>query len=318
MAVVLMTAVAVALVAAKPAKVKLGFLVKMPEEPWFQNEWKFADSAARVHGFDLVKIGATDGEKVLAAIDNLAAQGALGFVICTPDVRLGPAIVTKAKVNKMKVFSVDDRFLGSNGAPIEEVPYMGISAYKIGQTVGQALIDESKKRGWKLSETGAISVSYSELPTCADRNRGAIEVLVKNGFDQKMVFDAPEKTNDTEGGFNAASIVIIKNPTIKHWLAFACNDEGVLGAVRALEGRGFTAAKVIGVGIGGTKTAAVEFAKKEPTGFFATVKLDPWRHGFETAEMLYRWVVDGTEPAKATFTSGTLVDRTNYKSLLKE
>ena len=26
---------------------KIGFLVKQPEEPWFQDEWKFADQAAK-------------------------------------------------------------------------------------------------------------------------------------------------------------------------------------------------------------------------------------------------------------------------------
>src|SRR5258708_6073644 len=35
----------------KAAKIKIGFLVKMPEEPWFQNEWKFAQQAADKDGF---------------------------------------------------------------------------------------------------------------------------------------------------------------------------------------------------------------------------------------------------------------------------
>lgn len=63
--------------AAEP--VKIGFLVKQPEEPWFQDEWKFAEIAAKDKGFTLVKIGAPSGEKVMSAIDNLAAQKAQGF-----------------------------------------------------------------------------------------------------------------------------------------------------------------------------------------------------------------------------------------------
>ena len=35
---------------------KLGFLVKQPEEPWFQTEWKFADKAGKDLGFDVIKI----------------------------------------------------------------------------------------------------------------------------------------------------------------------------------------------------------------------------------------------------------------------
>src|ERR1700759_4378976 len=79
------------------AKIKIGFVVKQPEEPWFQLEWKFAQQAADKDGFQLIKIAAPDGEKALGAIDNLAASGAEGFVICTPEVNLGPAIVAKAQ-----------------------------------------------------------------------------------------------------------------------------------------------------------------------------------------------------------------------------
>lgn len=35
-------------------KIKLGFIVKQPEEPWFQLEWRFADEAAAKYGFELV------------------------------------------------------------------------------------------------------------------------------------------------------------------------------------------------------------------------------------------------------------------------
>ena len=45
---------------------KLGFLVKQPEEPWFQTEWKFADKAGKDLGFDVIKIAVPDGEKLTA------------------------------------------------------------------------------------------------------------------------------------------------------------------------------------------------------------------------------------------------------------
>src|SRR5882724_9953988 len=64
------------------AKIKIGFIVKQPEEPWFQLEWKFAQQAADKDGFELIKIAAPDGEKALGAVDSLAASGAQGFVIC--------------------------------------------------------------------------------------------------------------------------------------------------------------------------------------------------------------------------------------------
>lgn len=72
--------------------VKIGLLVKQAEEPWFQDEWKLADQATMDKGFTLVKIGIPNGEKMMAAIDNLAAQKAAGFVICAPDAKLGVAV----------------------------------------------------------------------------------------------------------------------------------------------------------------------------------------------------------------------------------
>ena len=90
---------------------KIGFLVKMPEQAWFINEQKAATEAGKKDGFDVINIGTPDGEKTLAAIDNLGAQGAQGFVICAPDVRLGPAIAARAKKYNMKFVTVDDQLL---------------------------------------------------------------------------------------------------------------------------------------------------------------------------------------------------------------
>jgi len=93
---------------AAPA-IKIGFLVKQPEEPWFQLEWTFAEQAAKEFGFTLVKIGAIDGEKTLSAIDNLAAGGAQGLIIFTPDNRLRPAILAKARAPIERMLEISSR-----------------------------------------------------------------------------------------------------------------------------------------------------------------------------------------------------------------
>lgn len=299
-----------------PDRVKIGFLVKQAEEPWFQNEWKFARQAAETYGFDLVEIGAPDGEKVLTAIDNLAAQGAQGFVICTPDVRLGPAIVSRAQSHGLKVFAVDDQLVNAEGRPMD-VPYMGISAREIGEQVGQALWDEARRRGWNLEETGAAAITFDELNTSRERTEGAIAALTAAGFPPERVFRSPEKTTDTEGGFNAMNTLLTQHPEIKRWMAFSLNDEGVMGAVRAMEGRGFAADSIVGVGIGGS-TCLVEFEKPARTGFHATCLISPKRHGYETAEYLYKWIRDGVEPPKDTRTKGMIITRENYRQVMQE
>jgi len=304
--------------AAEAKKIKIGFMVKQPEEQWFEDEWKYAQEAADKDGFELIKIGATDGDKVLAGIDNLAAQGAQGFVICTPDTKLGRSIVDEADKDHLKVFSVDDQFLDKDGKPMTEVHHVGISAPQIGKIMGQALVDEMKKRGWTNSDTSALVITYEQLETAKQRTEAAIDVLKSNGFLESHIHKAPEAKPDVPNALDAANVALVQYPDVKHWLVCSMNDEGVLGAVRALENKGMTAANVIGVGIGGTKPAQDEFQKKQETGFFATVLISPRIHGFETADAMYHWIKDGKEPPKVKYTKGVLIDRQNWQQVLKE
>ncbi len=298
-------------------KLKIGFIVKQPEEPWFQYEWKFADKAGKELGFDVIKIGATDGEKVLAAIDNLAANGAKGFIICTPDVRLGPAIVAAANKNNLKFIAVDDRFLGPDGKPMQDVVYLGISASKIGENVGTTLFDEMKKRNWQAADTAVCVVTFEELDTARERTDGAIQGLVSSGFPKNKIYKAPQKTSDIPGAFDAVNVLLTQHPEVKNWLVCGMNDNAVLGAIRAMENHGFNEKNTIGVGINGTE-AVTEFEKKQVTGFYGSMLLSAREHGYKTAAMMYEWITTGKEPAKDTRTTGILITRDNYMEILKE
>ncbi|MDB1112970.1 substrate-binding domain-containing protein, partial [Pseudomonas extremaustralis] len=162
--------------------VKIGFLVKQAEEPWFQTEWAFAEKAGKEHGFTVIKIAVPDGEKTLSAINSLAANGAKGFVICPPDVSLGPAIVAKAKVNGLKVMAVDDRFVDAKGNFMEDVPYLGMAAFEVGQKQGAAMAAEAKKRGWDWKDTYAVINTFNELDTGKKRTDGSIKSLEEAGI----------------------------------------------------------------------------------------------------------------------------------------
>jgi L-arabinose transport system substrate-binding protein len=298
--------------------VKIGFLVKMPEQAWFINEQKAATALGQKENFSVVNIGTPDGEKVLAAIDNLGAQGAQGFVICAPDVRLGPAIQARAKRYNMKFVTVDDQLVDSSGKPLGNVPHLGMSAFKIGNQVGQAITDEMKRRGWKPEEVGALRITDYELPTAKLRTDGATQSLLAGGFKKENIFDAPQKTTDDEGGFNAASPVLAQHPNIKKWVVFALNEESVLGAVRATEQLHIPSADVIGVGINGAGEAFAEFQKKQPTGFYGTIAVSSTNHGKESAENLVDWIRDGKQPAADTQTTGKLMTRDNWTAVRAE
>ncbi len=298
------------------AGVKLGFLVKQPEEPWFQFEWQGADKAAKELGIDLVKLGVQDGEKTMAAIDNLAVSGAAGFVICTPDVRLGPQIVNRAKQKGLKVISVDDRFVRSDGSFMTDVPYLGMSASKIGHAVGEALVAEMHQRKWDAADVGVCVVTFEELDTARDRTDGAIDALKSAGVPPEKIFKTAQKTTDVPGGFDAGANLITRHPEIKRWLIAGMNDNAVIGAVRAMEARGFAAADVIGIGINGTDCIS-ELRKSKPTGFHGSMLVSAQGEGYDTTTMLHHWVKDGKEPALDTRTTGILITRENCEAVWK-
>ena len=296
--------------------IKVGFVVKSATEAWFQTEWKFADEAATKYGFELVKLAATDAEQVMAALDNLAAQGAQGVILCSPDTRLGPAIVAKCKEKNLKLIAVDDRLVDAQGKPLEDVHFVGISAREIGKQVGEGIAAEMSKRGWKPEDTGAAVLTVDEIETCRERTDGATEAVVAAGIPSTNIHRSPwKKPHDIPSAVDAANVVLTQNPQVKNWVAFSSNDDGVLGFVRASEQRGISAEQVIGIGINGT-SGKDDLKKQSPTGFHASILLSPKTHGFGTAEAMYRWIKEGKEPEKLTLTTGTLIDRANFKEKL--
>ena len=299
-------------------QVKIGFLVKQAEEPWFQTEWAFAEKAGKDKGFTVIKIAVPDGEKTLSAIDSLAANGAKGFVICPPDVGLGPAIVAKAKANGLKVMAVDDRFVDANGKFMEDVPYLGMAAFEVGQKQGAAMATEAKKRGWDWKETYAVINTFNELDTGKKRTDGSAKALEDAGFLKDHILFTAQKTLDVPGSMDATNSALVKLPGgAKNLIIGGMNDNTVLGGVRATESAGFAPANVIGIGINGTD-AIGEF-KKANSGFFGSMLPSPHIEGYNTAAMMYEWVTTGKEPPKYTAMDDvTLITRENFKQELEK
>lgn len=303
---------------AQEDEVKIGFIVKKPEQAWFINEQQAATAVGEELGFDVVRLSGEDGQEVLTAIDNLYAQGAEGFVICPPDVRLGPAIMNRANQYDMKVVTVDDQFVNSSGEPMEGVPHLGMSGYKIGQQVGDAIAAEIEARGWNPEEVAALRITNNELPTAVERTDGATAALLDAGFPEGNIFDAPQQNSDTNSAFSAASPVLSQRGDYEHWVIYALNEESVLGGVRATEQYGLAPEDVIGVGINGSGAAFAEFSRDNPTGFHGTVAVSSTMHGRQTAEDLYRWISEDKQPPANTETSGVLMTRENWQEVREE
>lgn len=300
---------------APQGQLKIAFMVKQPEEPWFQLEWRFAGEASKKYGFELITIAATEGDQVLAKIENVASQGAQGLILCTPDVKLGPAIVARAKQRNIKLITVDDQLVGADGRFLD-VPHVGISARKIGNSVGDALLSEMKQRGWSPNDTSLMVITYDQLDTARERTEGAIEAAIRGGFPKDKVIRQPMKSTDLPASRDAAGAVLARNPEVKNWLVASMNDSGVMGPLRAMEAFGIPPERVAAIGIGGDQSLQ-DLKRPTSNGLVGSILLQAKRHGFDTAEMMYRWLAEGKIPPKITYTAGVLITRDNYKQVLE-
>ena len=266
----------------------------------------------------MIKIAVPDGEKTLSAIDSLAANGAKGFVICPPDVSLGPAIMAKAKANGLKVIAVDDRFVDAKGNFMEDVPYLGMAAFEVGEKQGSAMATEAKKRGWDWKDTYAVINTYNELDTGKERTDGSVKSLKAASNPDDNIRYAALKTLDVPGSMDATNSALVKLPGgAKNLIIGGMNDNTVLGGVRATESAGFAAANVIDIGINGTD--AIGELKKANSGFFGSMLPSPHIEGYNTASMMFEWVTTGKEPPKYTaMDEVTLITRENFKQELQK
>jgi L-arabinose transport system substrate-binding protein len=174
-----------------------------------------------------------------------------------------------------------------------------------------------KKHGWSNDDTGVCVVTFEELATAKERTDGAINAFTAASFPQNHIHKAPQRTSDIPGAFDAVTILLTQHPAIKHWLICGMNDSAVLGAVRALEQRGFEPDSCAGVGINGTDCIS-ELERAKPTSFYGSMLNSAKAHGYKTSEMMFHWIKDGTEPALDTRTIGVLITRDNFRQILKE
>jgi L-arabinose transport system substrate-binding protein len=164
-----------------------------------------------------------------------------------------------------------------------------------------------------------MAITLNELQTSRERTDGTKAALIRLGFPAANIYEGAQKQpGDVETGFNAAATIITQHPKVKNWLIYSLAEDCVIGGVRALEGRGYKTPNILGVGIGGATVAINEFKKSTENGFYGTVLLAAKVHGYNTAQMMYDWIVKGLTPPLETRTAGTLITRANYIQILKD
>lgn len=225
-------------------------IYKAGDQTWFIDEGEAAKKAVEAAGGEFIYVDAKmNPEEYLKAIDNAIANNASGIVTCIPDQTMSQAVIDKVQEADIPIVAADDAL--QNGPGEKLAPWVGINAYKIGEANGEWLAKYVKENNLSSDgEAGLMVMTMDTVSSCVPRAEGELDKFTElvPDFDSGNIFKA-DYDGTTDKGNTAASAVITANPQIKKWLVTGANEEGCIGAARALESAGLDGeACVVGLG----------------------------------------------------------------------
>ncbi len=290
-------------------------IYKAGDQTWFIDEGNAAKAAVEELGGTFTYVDAKmSPEECLKAVDNAIANKASGIVICVPDQTMSQAVVDKCKEAGIPVVSADDA-LETDGTKI--APWVGIDGYNIGAANGEWVANYVKDNNLATDEEcGLLIMTMDTVTSCVPRAEGEQDKFTElcPDFDTARIFKA-DYDGTTDKGNTAATSVITAHPEIKKWLVTGANEEGTIGACRALESAGLDKdACVVGLG---AYMAKDEWNNKGADGtcMKASAYFSSDQVGKGSIDVLMQ-AINGEEPTMETAVDATVVTPENYKEVM--
>ena len=289
-------------------------IYKAGDQTWFIDEGEAAKNAVEALGGEFVYVDAKmNPEEYLKAIDNAVANQATGIVTCIPDQTLSQAALDAA--GDIPMVAADDALEDADGNKL--APWVGINAYVIGEANGEWLANYAKDNDLLDKEdTGVLIMTMDTVSSCVPRAEGEFAKFTElcPDFPEDRIFFA-DYDGTTDKGNTASAAVCTANPQIKTWLVTGANEEGTIGACRALETQGLDAdACVVGLG---AYMAKDEWNDKgaEGTCMKAAAYFSSLQVGEGSVNVLMQ-LINGEEPALETAVDAIVVTPEDYKEVM--
>ncbi|MFG6351749.1 MAG: substrate-binding domain-containing protein [Oscillospiraceae bacterium] len=291
-------------------------IYKAGDQTWFIDEGAAAQAAVEARGDKFIFVDAKmSPEEYLKAIDNAIANKAKGIVTCIPDQTMSQAVIDKCNEANLPIVAADDALQDGDGKKL--APWVGINAYVIGQANGDWLANYAKENDLVNDpECGLLIMTMDTVSSCVPRAEGEYDNFTAGcpDFDTARIFKA-DYDGTTDKGNTAANAVFTAHPEIKKWLVTGANEEGCIGAVRALESMGLDGdACVVGLG---AYMAKDEWNDKGADGtcMKASAYFSSDSVGAGSVEVLYD-IIDGKTPEMETAVDAVVVTPETYKEVM--
>jgi L-arabinose transport system substrate-binding protein len=291
----------------------IALIQKQGDQQYFVDEANGARDAAKKLGDVKVNVVnvSMDANAAISAMNVMVGQKIDGIAIVVPDQKIGPEVIDMAAQAKIPLVASDDPIKSGDG---QAAAFVGFDGFDMGSKVGEEAGNLFKASGWKLDDVRVIAAYEQQLSVCQDREAGeeaAFEKVV-GGLPKIIKVGTDNSTVDAQ---NRTGAVITANPDVKHWVAWACNDENLVGVTTALANAGAPAANVIGVGLGGYLVCK-DWQAGQTTGNKAALYISGRDVGDAAVQVLVASIRDHKPLPAKTIAHTTIVTPDNWKAVM--
>ncbi len=295
------------------SSLKFAYISKDLNHYWFQQVENGIQSKCEELGISVTSFDAQfDDVKCMEAVQRVVDEKYDGLFICTTNQQLGPQIGDLCQAAGIQVITIDDPMKDSSG---KSFPYVGMATREMGAIGGVALAKLAKEKNF-FEEGNNIKIFELDVPSLSvfrERLSGYEEALLTNtsiSKDDILVLDVPDGMY--EKNYEACIKYFSEQPEgdVTHWIICGVNDDSALAPMHALRDLGFDMDNVIACGLGGYELSIAEF--EEGNRNYITTMTQPDVEGSKAVEMLYEYLVNGSELASSVVLGGKIATCDNY------
>lgn len=272
------------------AGVKLAYVSMNLANPWTVEVKNGFEAACKDLGVQCLTIDSQyKVDKQVSDIENLINDGYNGFTFIPIDPNATRALVETAKSKGIATASIAQPQDNANLIyTLDEHDYGKAIGTQAGEWAKGAL-------GCKVK---VAIISQDNVEAVIPRGNGVEEALKEICPDANIV---SRQAGDTpEGGMQIIESVLQQHPDLN--LVVGTNDSGAIGGYQAMVG-GNAVGEDRAVFSGDATAEALDLIKKPDSIYRGTVDLFPYKGGYESAEILYKWATEGVpaEPETIMF-----------------
>lgn len=208
---------------AAPKKVVVGVSLLTREHVFYNNIEKSLINRAKQLGVKLIVQDASrDSNKQLSQVQDFITQKVNAIILCPTNSAGSKSMVELANKANIPVFTMD---ISSDG---QTVAHVATDNYKGGELAA----DYVAKKMLPSHKGEVAIVTYSEVESCVNREKGFKEFLGKNYPDIKVV-DVQNCSGDQAKAADVTQNMLVKYPNLQ--VIFGVGDPFAMGALSAIK-----------------------------------------------------------------------------------